>query len=235
MSPAAPSHRRFETPETDANPGPGIAPAAPAGLRCSRRYERAAEKQGACRIAGVDEVGRGALFGPVAAAAVILDPARPIRGLNDSKQLTAPERERLDRLIRERAVAWAVAAVDAGEIDFRNIYQASRLAMHRAVDQLRPEPDYLLVDALRLEWPGTQRALVHGDALSHSIAAASIVAKVFRDALICRWAAIYPAYDLASNKGYGAPRHLAALARCGPSPLHRMSFAPVWECRVRTT
>ncbi|MHB8735021.1 MAG: ribonuclease HII [Terriglobales bacterium] len=212
----------------ESSPSPKVG----APLRCSRRYERVAEKQGACRVAGVDEVGRGALFGPVVAAAVILDPARPIRGLNDSKQLTAPERERLDILIRQRALAWAVVGVDAGEIDFRNIYQASRLAMHRAVEQLRPEADYLLVDAVRLDWQGPQRALIHGDALSHSIAAASIVAKVYRDALMRRWAAVFPAYDLASNKGYGAPRHLAALERFGASPLHRMSFAPVWERRI---
>ncbi|MGH9392980.1 MAG: ribonuclease HII [Terriglobales bacterium] len=173
----------------------------------------------------MDEVGRGALFGAVVAAAVVLDPQDRIRGLNDSKLLDAPTRERLCAAIQARALGWAVAAEDAGVIDAINILQASRRAMHRALQALELQPDFVLVDAVALDWPGPQLALIHGDARSDSIAAASIVAKVHRDALLRRWDAVFPAYHLASNKGYGSPRHLAALARWGPSPLHRRSFA----------
>ena len=175
----------------------------------------------------MDEVGRGALFGPVVAAAVVLDPHDRIRGLNDSKQLAPEVREKLDRAIRQRALAWAVAAADAACIDAINILQASRRAMLEAVQGLGLRPDCLLVDAVPLDWPGPQQALIRGDARSISIAAASIVAKVFRDALLRRWDPIFPAFHLASNKGYGSPHHLAALERCGPTPLHRRSFAPV--------
>lgn len=198
--------------------------------------EKQALQQGHCHIAGVDEVGRGALFGPVVAAAVVLNPGDRIRGLNDSKQLEPQERERLGGHIRRRALAWAVAACDAATIDAVNILQASRLAMLAAVRALPQPPDLLLLDAVTIDWPGPQRAVIHGDALSISIAAASILAKVHRDALLRRWDAVFPAYRLASNKGYGAPQHLAALARCGPTPLHRFSYAPVaqvapWEAR----
>lgn len=185
----------------------------------------------------MDEVGRGALFGPVVAAAVVLDPEDRIRGLNDSKQLPPEERERLAVHIRRRARAWAVAACDAAVIDSINIYQASRLAMLAAVRALQPAPDLLLVDAVTLDWPGPQQPLIHGDALSISIAAASILAKVHRDALMQRWDTIYPAYRLGSNKGYCAPQHLSALERFGATPLHRFSYAPVaaaarWEARA---
>jgi len=149
-------------------------------MRCQAKYEREARSQGFERIAGVDEVGRGALFGPVFAAAVILSPDRPIRGLRDSKQLLADRREVLAARIRERAVVWAVAAVDAFEIDHINIYQASRLAMRRAIERLQVRPDYLLVDAITVDLPIAQRPLIHGDALSQCIAAASILAKVER-------------------------------------------------------
>lgn len=178
-------------------------------------------------VAGVDEVGRGALFGPVVAAAVILDPRDRIRGLNDSKQLDAPTRERLAAAIRCRALACVVAAEDAGVIDAINILQASRLAMRRALDGLAFRPDFALVDAVALDWPGPQLAIVKGDARSDSIAAASIVAKVHRDALLREWDAVFPAYRLGSNKGYGSQHHLDALERLGPSPLHRRSFAGV--------
>lgn len=196
-------------------------------MRCTRYYEGQAWRGGARRVAGVDEVGRGALFGPVVAAAVVLDPARRLAGLNDSKLLTAEEREDLAPRIRAAALGWAVAAIDAGRIDGINIYQASRQAMLQAVMALAPRPDYLLVDAMTLAWEGAQRAMVQGDARSASIAAASIVAKVHRDALMRRWDAIYPAYGLAANKGYGTPEHLAALQRWGVTPLHRRSYAPV--------
>src|SRR5215469_5226178 len=155
-------------------------------LRCTLRYEKKAWACGAHLVAGVDEVGRGSLFGCVVAAAVILDPAYRVRGLRDSKLLEPERREILAERIREHAVAWAVAAVDAARIDQINIYPAS-------------------------------------------IAAASILAKVERDRMMCEWDAVFPAYGLASHKGYSTPKHLAALRELGPTPLHRQSFAPVWQ------
>ena len=178
-------------------------------------------------MCGVDEAGRGCLFGPVVAAAVILNPEDRIRGLRDSKLLPEETRERLAGEIRSRAIAWAFAAVDAAKIDVINILQASRLAMLNAVLQLQPEPDFLLVDAIRLDHPCGQRAIIHGDALSVSIAAASIIAKVERDRMMRELDAVYPQYALASNKGYGTQAHRAALLEYGPTPLHRMTFAPV--------
>jgi ribonuclease HII len=196
---------------------------------CSSRYERMARHEGWQRIAGVDEAGRGALFGPVVAAAVILDPRRAIRGLDDSKKLSPSRREELAPRIRERAVAWAVAQVEPSRIDAWNILQASRQAMTAAVAQLVVAPDYLLLDAVSLDLLLPQRSLIHGDARSVSIAAASILAKVERDALMVEWDAAYPHYNLRSNKGYGTPDHLEALRLHGPTPLHRFSFAPVRE------
>ena len=178
-------------------------------------------------MAGVDEVGRGALFGPVVAAAVILDPERPIRGLNDSKQLEPGRREELAEAIRERALGVGVGAVDAARIDQVNIYQASRQAMREAVEALRAAPDYLLVDAMNLDLPVPQQSLIKGDCRSASIAAASIVAKVERDAWMQAWDAVFPCYHLASHKGYATPDHLEALALYGPSPEHRRSYALV--------
>jgi len=197
-------------------------------LRCTWKFEKRAWEKGAHWVAGVDEVGRGSLFGPVVSAAVILDSSYRMRGLRDSKLLPAERREVLAARIREHALAWAIAAVDAARIDQINIYQASRLAMRAAVSRLAPAADYLLVDALRLDWDLPQDPIIHGDALSVSIAAASILAKVERDRLICDWDPVFPAYGLASNKGYSTPQHLAALRTHGPSPLHRQSFAPVW-------
>jgi ribonuclease HII len=198
-------------------------------LRCTLRYEKKAWAAGATMVAGVDEVGRGSLFGAVVAAAVILDPAYRVRGLRDSKLLEPERRVVLAQRIREHAVAWAVAAVDAARIDQINIYQASRVAMRDAVLRLALAPDHLLVDALRLDCVQTQDAIIHGDALSASIAAASILAKVERDRMMCEWDAVFPAYGLASHKGYSTPKHLAALREYGPTPLHRQSFAPVWQ------
>ena len=183
-------------------------------------------------MAGVDEVGRGSLFGPVVAAAVILDPAYRVRGLRDSKLLLPERREILAERIRQHAIAWAIAAVDAARIDQINIYQASRVAMLEAVIQLKPGADHLLIDALRLDSDLPQRAIIHGDALSASIAAASILAKVERDRMVREWDPVFPVYRLASNKGYSTPHHLAALRQHGPSPLHRQSFAPVWNAPV---
>jgi ribonuclease HII len=196
-------------------------------MRCTARLENRARRDGHRLIAGADEAGRGALFGPVMAAAVILDPMRPIRGLNDSKQLDPETRLELAPLIRERAIAWSVAALDAAQVDWINIYQASREAMRRAVAALSPQPDLLLVDALTLDVPMPQRSLIHGDAQSVSIAAASILAKVERDALMREWDAVYPGYGLASNKGYCTPDHHAGLADRGITPLHRLSYSPV--------
>jgi ribonuclease HII len=201
-------------------------------LRCTLRFEKQAWGAGAKLVAGVDEVGRGSLFGPVVAAAVILDPAYRIRGLRDSKLLPAERREELAVRVREHAIAWAITAVDSARIDQINIYQASRLAMRLAVEQLRRVPDHLLVDAVKLDCNVPQQAIIHGDALSVSIAAASIIAKVERDRMIAAWDPVFPMYGLASNKGYSAPKHLAALREYGPSPLHRQSFAPVWSAPI---
>jgi ribonuclease HII len=201
-------------------------------LRCTLRFEKKAWDTGALLVAGVDEVGRGSLFGPVVAGAVILDRAYRVRGLRDSKLLPAERREILAERIKEHAIAWSIAAVDAARIDQINIYQASRVAMRIAVSQLAPAADYLLIDALRLDWDLPQRAIIHGDALSASIAAASILAKVERDRMITAWDPVFPMYGLASNKGYSTPHHLAALREHGPSPLHRQSFAPVWNAPI---
>ncbi|HYA94674.1 MAG TPA: ribonuclease HII [Terriglobales bacterium] len=198
-------------------------------LKCTTRYEREVWKAGARLIAGVDEVGRGALFGPVVAAAVILDPAYRIRGLRDSKLLTAERRVVLAERIREHAIASSIAAVDAARIDQINIYHASRLAMLEAVSQLAPAPDHLLIDALRIDFACPQTPIIHGDALSASIAAASIIAKVERDRMIREWDPVFPIYGLASNKGYYSRKHVSALRQYGPSPLHRRSFEPVWN------
>jgi ribonuclease HII len=198
-------------------------------LRCTLRYEKKAWASGSRLVAGVDEVGRGSLFGCVVAAAVILDPAYRVRGLRDSKLLLPERREVLAERIREHAIAWAVAAVDAARIDQINIYHASRAAMREAVMRLAPAADHLLIDALRIDCEQPQIPIIHGDALSASIAAASILAKVERDRIMCEWDAVFPAYGLASHKGYSTPKHLAALREWGPSPLHRQSFAPVWQ------
>ncbi|WP_311944255.1 ribonuclease HII [Halomonas piscis] len=180
------------------------------------------------RLAGVDEVGRGPLVGSVVAAAVILDPARPLDGLADSKKLTARRREALDEVIRQQALAFAVAEATAAEVDALNIYHATHLAMRRAIDALALRAEYLLVDGNRLPGhalPG--QAVVKGDARHDAIAAASILAKVARDAQMLSLDARYPAYGFARHKGYPTKAHLAALEWLGPLPEHRRSFAPV--------
>jgi len=198
-------------------------------LRCTLRFEKQAWSGGALMVAGVDEVGRGSLFGPVVAAAVVLDPAYRLRGLRDSKLLLPERREVLAPRIRQHALAWAVAAVDAARIDQINIYHASRLAMREAILRLQPAADFLLIDAMKVDCELPQKAIIHGDALCASIAAASILAKVERDRMMCEWDAVFPEYGLASHKGYSTPKHLAALRELGPTPLHRQSFAPVWQ------
>jgi ribonuclease HII len=196
-------------------------------FRCEATLERELRARGFNAVAGVDEVGRGALFGPVVAAAVVLSPDRPIRGLDDSKQLEPERREVLSARIRERAAAWAIAAVDAATIDSVNIYQASRIAMRMAVSRLSPQPDFLLIDAVPIDLPLPQRSLIQGDARCHAIAAASIIAKVYRDAVMRVWDEIFPEYGLASHKGYSTPEHCRAIEQFGPTPLHRLSFEPV--------
>jgi ribonuclease HII len=195
------------------------------------RHERALRQSGFLAVAGVDEAGRGALFGPVFAAAVVLDPERPIRGLDDSKLLEPERREILAERIRERARAWAVGAADAFEIDRWNILEAARLAMRRAVERIAGRCDHLLIDAIRIDAALPQTPLIHGDALSFSIAAASILAKVDRDRAMISWDRVFPEYCLRRNKGYGTADHLAALERFGPTTLHRFSFEPVrrWQ------
>jgi len=196
--------------------------------RCGIHLEEAARRNGALRIAGLDEVGRGPMFGPVVAAAVILAPKCRIEGLTDSKKLSEKRRNELDGEIRQNAVAWAIAAVDAATIDQINILRASLLAMRRAVEQLALTPDYLLIDGRdQIDWPCPQQAVIGGDALSLSIAAASVLAKVYRDRMLVELDLEFPGYGLARHKGYCCQEHFEALARLGPTPLHRKSFSPV--------
>src|ERR1700679_1323188 len=183
--------------------------------KCQGNTEDELRARGFRFIAGADEVGRGSLFGAVVAAAVILSPDSPIRGLNDSKQIDPERRELLADRIRERAVAWSIAAVDASTIDRINIYQASRLAMKSAVLQLSPASDFVLVDAVPLDLPVPQQPLLQGDERCHAIAAASIIAKVYRDRMMCEWDRFYPEYGLASHKGYHCPGHMAAIEAHG--------------------
>jgi ribonuclease HII len=180
-------------------------------------------------IAGVDEAGRGPLAGPLAVAAVILNPRRRIRGLDDSKKLTEARREALYAQIVERALAWHVVLVEVDEIDRINIFQATMAGMCRAVAGLGLAAHEALVDGNQLprELPCPGRAIVGGDALEPAISAASIIAKVTRDRLMCVMDGHHPGYGFASHKGYSTPEHLAALKRLGPCPLHRRSFAPV--------
>jgi len=194
-------------------------------LRCTLRYEKNAWASGAVMVAGVDEVGRGSLFGPVVAAAVILERGYRIRGLRDSKLLLPERREQLAPRIREHAIAWTVAAVDAARIDQINIYQASRVAMRDAVMRLEPAADHLLVDAVCLDCALPQKAIIHGDALSASIAAASILAKVERDRMMIAYSRSFPEFGFERNKGYASLEHRAAVARVGRSEIHRMSWS----------
>ena len=201
-------------------------------LKCTTRFEKEAWSTGAKLVAGVDEVGRGALFGCVAAAACILNPSDRIRGLRDSKLLAPDVRETLAARIRKRCIGWSVAEVDVGKIDEINIYHASLLAMKLAVERLEPRPDYLLVDAVTINFDCPQKKIIHGDALSASIAAASILAKVHRDAMLRSLDVDFPQYGLAHNKGYATPLHKLALREHGPSPLHRQSWAAVAASRA---
>ena len=197
-------------------------------LRDLTRLECELRARGFTRIAGVDEAGRGSLAGPVVAAAVILPDACVLPGLDDSKLLDAEARERLDREIRRIAIAFAVGVVEAVAIDAGDILRASLEAMRKAVIALAPAPEALLVDAVRV--PGVklpQVAVIHGDALSASIAAASIVAKVYRDGLLDELARRHPAYGFDQHKGYGTPEHWVALRQSGPCPEHRLTYRGV--------
>lgn len=201
-------------------------------LRCTWRLERLAYRRGWLRVAGCDEAGRGALLGPLYAAAVILDSSRPISGLNDSKKLSPQRRLELDAEIRCKAISFHVAAISTEQVDAINVYEASRQGMILALGSLFPSADYILTDAMPLRgaahlaphWP-----LIHGDARSVSIAAASILAKVARDAHMADLDLLYPEYHLAQNKGYGTPEHIESLRRCGPCREHRRTFQPVRE------
>jgi ribonuclease HII len=188
-------------------------------------WEKRAAARGYRRVAGIDEVGRGCLAGPVVAAAVVLGGPRGLAGLRDSKRLTPRQRERWAEALRAGAAAWSLGEASAAEVDSLNVLGATRLAMRRAVASLRFAPDLLLIDAVRIPGLGVpQWPLVRGDERSLSIAAASVLAKVHRDRLMSRLDALFPEYGLARNKGYGTADHRAALRRRGPCPLHRLSF-----------
>ncbi len=191
-------------------------------------WRRRAQKCGALRIAGLDEVGRGPMFGPVVAAAVILECGMRFRGLKTRRSSRRKSAIELDVEIRAKAMAWAIAAVDAETIDRINIRRASLLAMRLAVEQLSIVPDYLLIDGVdTIEWACPQQSVIQGDGTSFSIAAASVLAKVYRDGLLVEFDRQYPGYGLASHKGYCSREHMEALARLGPTPLHRKNWSPV--------
>lgn len=195
-------------------------------LACSWRFEQEGWTAGCVTIVGVDEVGRGALCGPVVAGAVVLSPEFSCDGIDDSKRLTRLQRERLAARVREGARAWGIGQAESWEIDRINILRATHQAMRRAVEALGVVPDLVLVDGFPIEGLAVpQRAIVKGDALSYSIASASILAKVVRDGIMQDWDRRCPGYGMASNKGYGSRAHLEALARMGPSEVHRRSFA----------
>jgi ribonuclease HII len=198
-----------------------------AKVRAFRTLENAIRRMGFVYVAGVDEVGRGCLAGPVVAAAVVLNPDRYVPRIGDSKTVTALERARLYDRITRTAVAWGVASASCDEIDTINIHQASLRAMRRAVQLLAPSPDFVLVDAFRVpELPMAQRAVIHGDSRCTAIAAASIVAKVTRDRMMLELHAADPRYGFNRHKGYATREHLQAVAQFGYSAVHRQSFRP---------
>lgn len=196
-----------------------------------QRTENKLYAEGRLYVAGVDEVGRGPLAGPVYAAAVILDPTKPILGLNDSKKLSEKKRLELYETILQEAIGYAITWEDPSVIDTINILEATKRAMTRAIQVLNPTPDFLLLDALHLEaFPmDTQQAVVKGDSNVNCIAAASILAKVSRDKLMAEYDLMYPGYYFSQHKGYGTRMHYEALEKLGPSPIHRKSFLRKWE------
>ena len=196
--------------------------------RPSNRFERQAWRAGYRAVAGVDEAGRGALAGPVVAAAVMLAPGERIPGIDDSKRLTPQQREELEQVIQERALGWAVGVASAEEVDELNVLRATERAMAGALRLLRPVPDYALVDGRPVRGlPVASQAIIHGDARSVSIAAASVLAKVERDRIMCALHGRYPEYGFADHKGYATRQHGEALLQHGPCPIHRRSFEPV--------
>jgi len=195
---------------------------------CTLKFEKQAWDKGFSWIAGIDEVGRGALFGPVCAAAVVINPNNIPYGIQDSKKLTPPKRLKLSKEIRSAAHDWAVAFVDSSTIDQINILEATRKAMHLAINKLKVKPDYLLCDAMELKSIKIpQESIVKGDTQSISIAAASIIAKVERDHLVINLDTEFPEYNLKNNMGYGTKKHLEALRKLGPTHFHRHSFRGV--------
>ena len=190
-------------------------------------YEKELYAQGIDLIAGVDEVGRGPLAGPVVAAAVILPKACKIPGLNDSKKIPKSKHKEIYEAVLQNAVAIGIGVKDNQVIDQVNIYEATKLAMMEAIGQLEPQPQHLLIDAMRLDLPISQTSIIKGDANSLSIAAASIVAKVTRDQMMEEFDREYPGYDFAQNAGYGTAKHLAGLDKLGVTPIHRRSFEPI--------
>lgn len=196
-------------------------------ITTNRRHEHAARKRGYRNIAGADEVGRGAWAGPIIAAAVILPDRHGIRGITDSKMLTVSARERLYDLIVHEAIAWSVAELSNTSIDHVGMGSANREVLIRAITQLRPLPDYVLIDAYTLPLPMMSKSIIRGDAHSESIAAASIVAKVTRDRIMTRYHATFPEYGFDRGKGYGTPTHREALETYGCTTIHRRSFMPM--------
>ena len=190
-------------------------------------YEKECYARGMELIAGVDEVGRGPLAGPVVAAAVILPKACKIPGLNDSKKIPKSKHKEIYEAVLQNAIAIGIGIKDNHVIDQVNIYEATKLAMMEAIGQLEPQPQHLLIDAMRLDLPISQTSIIKGDANSLSIAAASIVAKVTRDQMMEEFDKEYPGYDFAQNAGYGTAKHLAGLDKLGVTPIHRRSFEPV--------
>ena len=188
-------------------------------------YENEARSQGFVSVAGMDEAGRGPLAGPVVAAAVILDPENPVYGVDDSKKLSPKKRAALKAEIEAKAISVGVGIVDVETIDSINILEATKLAMKKAVEALDPPPQLLLIDAVRLkDLPIEQRSIIKGDALSVSIAAASIIAKETRDEMLKAYDELYPEYGFASHKGYGTKQHMDAIRELGPLPIHRKTF-----------
>ncbi|HYJ90067.1 MAG TPA: ribonuclease HII [Pyrinomonadaceae bacterium] len=197
--------------------------------KLGRVYEKQAYAAGYKFVAGVDEVGRGCLAGPVVAGACILDLSKPLpKGLNDSKQLTKQQREEIAEKLKERCLAYAIGQIEPDEIDEINILQASIKAMHQAVEALRPAADFLLIDAVKIKQSNLpQLSIIRGDGLSASIAAASVLAKIYRDALMRKYAATFPQYGFEEHVGYATRRHLDALNQHGPCQLHRRTFKGV--------
>lgn len=196
-------------------------------LEAMLSYEKEFYAQGISLIAGVDEVGRGPLAGPVVAAAVILPKNCKIKGLNDSKKIPKKKHEEIFQAVKDNALAIGIGIMDNQVIDQVNIYEATKLAMKEAISQLEPQPEHLLIDAMKLNLPISQTSIIKGDANSLSIAAASIIAKVTRDKIMANYDEEFPGYDFAQNAGYGTAKHLEGIEKYGVTPIHRTSFEPI--------